>query len=153
MEIDTEKELAAFNEWITTDGGYDAIDMTTHQNGVYVLSAVYKAWEGWRARSARQPAVVLAEIALTASERHAIERAIEVMKNDPVTVSVLEALLRSAPAVSAGPDAVALEKQVAKLTFLLRTNIAKLDDETLTQIDLVECILEASRSTFPASNR
>lgn len=37
------------------------------------------------------------------------------------------------------------DKQVAKLTFLLRTELKKLDDETLAQLDLVERSLERRR--------
>jgi hypothetical protein len=46
-------EREAFEHWITTEGGYDPVDMVTHQDGeVYVLAAVHEAWEAWQGRAA-----------------------------------------------------------------------------------------------------
>ena len=50
-------------------------------------------------------------------------------------------------------DKSASDKQVAKLCFLLRTNLARLDDETLTQLDAVEHSLEQRRPANPSDKQ
>jgi|ERR1700679_533685 len=52
---DERNEREAFEHWITHEGGYDAVDMQTHKDGLYILGDVAAAWDVWQGARAGSP--------------------------------------------------------------------------------------------------
>lgn len=65
---DVRGEREEFEHWITTEGGYDPVDMQTRPDDVYVLGAVEEAWLAWQGRA---PTAAQAVATLTEREQFA----------------------------------------------------------------------------------